>query len=137
MRALRSLFERLQRGPTPTSRSTRQDLDEIRASIIKNLERILNSRAGMSAACESYGIPDMTQIVRGIPERRLEIEQALARCIEEYEPRLTHIEVRHDIENKTPMVACFQVHAAISTGKTAEEVWFDTVVVSSGRVRLR
>ena len=110
--------------------------DALRQSILQNLERILNSRAGMSIACESYGIPDLTQIVNGVPERAREIEKALEKCIREYEPRLTHVEVEHVPNAHGPMTACFKVRAGVSSGKSTEDLWFETVVVSSGRVRL-
>lgn len=111
-------------------------VDILRESIIANLERILNSRAGMSLACETYGIPDLTQIVNGVPERARDIERALEKCIREYEPRLTFVEVEHVPDSHGPMTACFKVRAAISKGKSAEEIWFETVVLSSGRVKL-
>jgi type VI secretion system protein len=110
--------------------------DTLRASILQNLERILNSRAGCSPACESYGIPDLTQIVNGVPERAREIERAMEDCIRQYEPRLTFVEVEHVPETHGPLTACFRVRAAASIGRTAADLWFDTVVVSSGRVRL-
>lgn len=97
---------------------------------------ILNSRAGMSQACESYRIPDLTQIVNGVPERGCEIERALEQCIRQYEPRLKHIEVEHAPDTHGPMTACFKVRAAAATGENDEALWFEAVVVPSGWVRL-
>lgn len=136
MRSSSSLFQRLQRGTGPKGSATDRDPDALRSSILQNLERILNSRAGMSAACEAYGIPDLTQIVNGVPERAREIERALEQCIRQYEPRLTYVEVEHVPDAYGPMTACFKIRAAASSGKGGEDLWFDTVVVSSGRVRL-
>lgn len=136
MRAARSLFARLHRE-RGQSRAISDSADEsLRHSILQNLERILNSRAGMSVACEMYGIPDLTQIVNGVPERAREIERALEQCIRHYEPRLHHVEVVHVPDAHGPMTACFKIRAAASSGKSAEDLWFETVVVSSGRVRL-
>lgn len=133
---MRTLFERLQQDRTPQPVFTEQQEATLRSSILQNLERILNSRAGMSQACETYGIPDLTQIVNGVPERARDIERALEQCIRQYEPRLTQVEVEHIPDAHGPMTACFKVRAAASTGKSAEDLWFETVVVSSGRVRL-
>jgi type VI secretion system protein len=136
----RSLFERLRRVPTSASigHVTTHDLDDLRRSVIANLERILNSREGMSLGCASYGLPDLTQIVNGVPERAREIEQSIERCIKMYEPRLSQsqIEVEHVPNAHGPMTACFRIRASVHAGKSAEEVWFETVVVSSGRVKL-
>lgn len=131
-----SILERLQPGRPQTVLDGATSLDLLRNSILQNLERILNSRAGMSQACDGYGIPDLTQIVNGVPERAREIERALEECIRTYEPRLTQVEVEHVPDAHGPMTACFKVRAAASTGKSAEDIWFETVVVSSGRVRL-
>lgn len=136
MPATRTLFERLRRAPIPTGHFTDQDLDDLRLSIIRNLERILNSREGMALACASYGLPDLTQIVNGVPERAREIEQSIALCIKEHEPRVSQIEVEHVPNAHGPMTACFRIRASVHAGKSAEEVWFETVVVSSGRVKL-
>lgn len=136
MRTSNLLFERLTSAPRPATAEAAPNLEVLRTSILKNLERILNSRAGMSPACDGYGIPDLTQIVNGVPERARDIERALEQCIRQYEPRLTHVEVEHVPDAHGPMTACFKVRAAASTGKSAEDLWFETVVVSSGRVRL-
>ena len=136
MRTTRSLFERLRRAPIPTGHFTDHDLDDLKLSVIRNLERILNSREGMSQACVNYGLPDLTQIVNGVPERAREIEESLERCIKEFEPRISQVEVEHVPNAHGPMTACFRIRASVHNGKTAEEVWFETVVVSSGRVKL-
>lgn len=136
MPATRSLFERLRRVPTAAFHSTDQDLDDLRLSIIRNLERILNSREGMAPACASYGLPDLTQIVNGVPERAREIEASIERCIKEYEPRIVQVEVEHVPNAHGPLTACFRIRASAQAGKSAQEIWFETVVVSSGRVKL-
>lgn len=136
MHASRSLFARLCCKDPGAVGPEEQTISHLRSSILQNLERILNSRAGMSQACETYGIPDLTQIVNGVPERARDIERALEQCIRQYEPRLTQVEVEHVPDAHGPMTACFKVRAAASTGKSAEDLWFETVVVSSGRVRL-
>ena len=136
MPATRSLFERLRRAPVTTGHITEHDLDDLRLSIIHNLERILNSREGMAPACATYGLPDLTQIVNGVPERAREIEESIERCIKAHEPRVAQVEVEHVPNAHGPMTACFRIRASVHAGKSAEEVWFETVVVSSGRVKL-
>lgn len=130
------LLQRLNRAASKDRGLAASEQDVLRSSILQNLERILNSRAGMSLACDGYGIPDLTQIVNGVPERAREIERALEDCIRLYEPRLTQVEVEHVPNAHGPMTACFKVRAAASSGKSDEDIWFETVVVSSGRVRL-
>lgn len=137
MTSSRSLVDRLRSPSTSSESQGGHSLDELRKSVCNNLERILNSRAGMAPACSSYGLPDFSQIVNGVPARARDIEDSLRRCIAEYEPRIRHIEVQHVPDAHGPMTACFRIRASVVGGKNAEEIWFETVVVSSGRVRLK
>ena len=136
MPATRSLLERLRRGAAAAGRLSEHDLDDLRMSIVGNLKRILNSREAMAQACESYGLPDLMQIVNGVPERAREIEAAIERCIKEHEPRVSQVAVQHIPNAHGPMSACFGIRASVQAGKTGEEVWFETVVTASGRVKL-
>lgn len=136
MSASTCLLQRLSRATSKDQGLPGSEQDVLRASILQNLERILNSRDGMSLTCDKYGIPDLTQIVNGVPERVNEITRALEECIRTYEPRLTQVKVEHVPNAHGPMTACFKVRAAASSGKSDEDLWFETVVVSSGRVRL-
>lgn len=135
-----ALFERLRLGEGKTGRqgrSSERQVEETLLSVCANLERILNSRAGMAAACPRYGLPDFVEIVRGIPQRARELEDELKRCIVRYEPRVTDVSVEHVEHPDQPLSACFRIRAALVAGKSGEEVWFETVVERSGRVRLQ
>lgn len=137
MVSTRSLLNRLRSEPPPLlDQHASHDSDTLRNSICENLRRILNSRAGMSQACPTYGIPDFSQIVSGVPERARDVEDALRKCILEFEPRIHKVEVTHVPDAHGPMTACFMVRASVKSGRGAEEVRFETLVVSSGRVEL-
>lgn len=72
----RGLFDRLDTG----SRA----VDETE-SIIAHLQALLNARS----------VVDLTDLVHTLPEGMGRVELALRRAVERYEPRLTHVSVRH------------------------------------------
>lgn len=139
----KSLFERLK---APQGGNTRAQLmreyeryesnDETLKSITNNLSRLLNSRQGQSSACLDYGILDVTQIIYGLEESEDAAERAIQRCIEQYEPRLTRIRVKRVEDPTRPLSVSFVVSARLVSDKSQTDVWFETMVSSSGRVRV-
>lgn len=110
--------------------------DETLKSITNNLTRLLNSRQGQSSACLDYGILDVTQIIYGLEESEDAAERAIQRCIEQYEPRLTRIRVKRVEDPTRPLSVSFVVSARLVSDKSQLDVWFETMVSSSGRVRV-
>jgi type VI secretion system protein len=136
----RSLFERLRREGGTSSRPARSrsfDIAEQCDSIRVSLERLLNSRQGMSLACPSYGLPELGELVLNVPERSREVESVIARCIAEFEPRLTDVEVAYLEDPQHPLVARFRINGRCVSGKRDDEVRFETMVASSGRLQLK
>jgi type VI secretion system lysozyme-like protein len=115
----------------------RSNEERSQESIVGNLERILNSHAEMSTACASFGIPELAQQLRMMPERCHEFAQSLARTVEEHEPRLTRIEVTHRAESGTPLTARFELRARLRAAPEPGELRWEAVIFASGRVKLR
>ena len=66
-------------------------------SIIDNLNRIFNTRDGSIPHLKWYGLPDITEIYKKMPESIEELKLAIRKTIEKYEPRLKNIKViQHD-----------------------------------------
>lgn len=139
----RALFERLsaprggsQRGQLMREYERHESLDEVLKSVTSNLIRLLNSRQGQSPACLDYGILDVTQIIYGLEESEDAAERAIQRCVELYEPRLTKVRVKRVEDPSRPLTVCFLVTARLVSEKSQADVWFETVVASSGRVKV-
>lgn len=139
----RSLFERLKSSQGGQARVSlmreyerHESHDQTLHSILNNLNRLLNSRQGQSQACIDYGILDVTQIIYGLEESEDAAERAIQRGIELYEPRLTRVRVKRVEDPSRLLSVCFLVSARLVTEKSQADVWFETVVASSGRVRV-
>lgn len=136
MHARRSLLERLRPESPQRTHSRARDADELRRSIGANLDRILNSREGMAPACTDYGFVDLTQLIHGLPERARELEEALARCVQQFEPRLADVRVEHRPDAEGALTACFRIRAALFAGGDRRDLFYQTTVDPSGRVRI-
>ena len=62
-------------------------------SVLDNMQRILNCRAGTLAHLPDYGLPDMTHILQGMPGTAHQLMDTLSAVLLNYEPRLKRIEV--------------------------------------------
>lgn len=62
-------------------------------SVLDNMQRILNCRAGTLAHLPDYGLPDMTKILQGMPGTAHELMGTLSVVLIKYEPRLKKIAV--------------------------------------------
>ncbi|AYN27040.1 type VI secretion system baseplate subunit TssE [Buttiauxella sp. 3AFRM03] len=67
--------------------------DQVILSVLDNMQRILNCRAGALAHLPDYGLPDMTTILQGMPGTAHELMRTLSDVLLKYEPRLKKIEV--------------------------------------------
>ena len=62
-------------------------------SVLDNMQRILNCRAGTLAHLPDYGLPDMTKILQGMPGTANQLITTLSAVLLKYEPRLSRINV--------------------------------------------
>ena len=62
-------------------------------SVLDNMQRILNCRAGALAHLPDYGLPDMTSILQGMPGTAHQLMSTLSAVLLKYEPRLKSLSV--------------------------------------------
>lgn len=91
----RGLFDRIGTAPEnrsgpSTKRSKRFLVDSIRA----HLESLLNCTQGDCLTAPDYGVVDLTDLLRDLPDSIGLLRQTLQRTIERYEPRLKSVRVR-------------------------------------------
>lgn len=67
--------------------------DQVILSVLDNLQRILNTRAGSIAHIPDYGLPDMTRILQGMPGTAHQLLSTFSTVLLKYEPRLKRINV--------------------------------------------
>jgi type VI secretion system protein len=67
--------------------------DQYILSILDNLQRILNSRAGSLSHLPGYGLPDMGLILQALPGAAHGLMQTMADILLAYEPRLITVTI--------------------------------------------
>ena len=67
--------------------------NQVILSVLDNMQRILNCRAGTLAHLPDYGLPDMTKILQGMPGTAHQLITTLSAVLLKYEPRLNRINV--------------------------------------------
>ncbi|WP_297207277.1 type VI secretion system baseplate subunit TssE [uncultured Pluralibacter sp.] len=67
--------------------------NQVILSVLDNMQRILNCRAGTLAHLPDYGLPDMAKILQGMPGTAHELMSVLSGVLLKYEPRLKRVSV--------------------------------------------
>ncbi|EPO5088321.1 type VI secretion system baseplate subunit TssE [Enterobacter hormaechei] len=67
--------------------------NQVILSVLDNMQRILNCRAGTLAHLPDYGLPDMTKILQGMSGTAHQLITTLSAILLKYEPRLSRINV--------------------------------------------
>jgi type VI secretion system protein len=132
-----SLLERIAGGTAPNAgryqTTTAEDPQALMQSVQRNLNRLLNSRHGMSEAAPDYGLPALTDMVAGSPAYLLRVQEAIRVAIEKYEPRLTRVRVSHQASEGDQRNLVFRVDAVMVGRGGEHRVWYETAVSPAGR----
>jgi len=62
-------------------------------SIMDHLNRMFNTREGSLPHLKGYGLPDISEIYRKMPHGIQELQAAIKKTVEVYEPRLVNVKV--------------------------------------------
>ncbi|MEN4977844.1 type VI secretion system baseplate subunit TssE [Erwinia billingiae] len=107
--------------------------NQVILSVLDNMQRILNCRAGTLAHLPDYGLPDMTQILQGLPGTAHQLMAALSGVLLKYEPRLKSIKVTM-LEQTLPGELRYAIDAEL---KGFGLVRYGTEFMPEGRVLIR
>ncbi|CAD5880425.1 type VI secretion system baseplate subunit TssE [Escherichia coli] len=107
--------------------------EQLILSVLDNMQRILNTRAGSLKHLPDYGLPDMTNILQGMPGTAHQLMRVLSDVLLKYEPRLKRIEVVMQ-EQTQPGELRYAIDAEL---KGAGLVRYGTTFMPEGRVLLR
>lgn len=102
-------------------------------SVLDNMQRILNCRAGTLAHLPDYGLPDMTKILQGMPGTAHQLIATLSGVLLKYEPRLKSLNVTL-LEQTQPGELRYAIDAEL---KGIGLVRYGTEFMPEGRVLLR
>lgn len=67
--------------------------NQVILSVLDNMQRILNCRAGTLSHLPDYGLPDMSKILQGMPGTAHSLLTTLSDALLKYEPRLKSLNV--------------------------------------------
>lgn len=84
-----SLYEMLSghfAGGLPLESLTEED--QVILSVMDNIRRIINSRAGSLSHLPDYGLPDMSKLIQGLPGTAHNMIHVLSASLLKYEPRI-------------------------------------------------
>ncbi|MDR2263434.1 MAG: type VI secretion system baseplate subunit TssE [Enterobacter asburiae] len=107
--------------------------NQVILSVLDNMQRILNCRAGTLAHLPDYGLPDMTKILQGMPGTAHELMGTLSAVLLKYEPRLKKIVVVL-LEQSVPGQLRYAIDAEL---RGIGLVRYGTEFAPEGRVLLR
>ena len=62
-------------------------------SIMDHLNRLFNTRQGSLSHLDDYGLPDISEVYRRMPDGIEDLRDAVRRAVERYEPRLKRVRV--------------------------------------------
>jgi type VI secretion system protein len=98
-------------------------------SIMDHLSRLFNTREG-SLHLEGYGLPDISEIYRKMPHGIEELQKAIKRTVEKYEPRLIKVKVTPRETDPKDFRLVFILSAELAAGGGL--VRFQTTFTSTG-----
>lgn len=107
--------------------------NQVILSVLDNMQRILNCRAGTLAHLPDYGLPDMTKILQGMPGTAHQLMGTLSDVLLKYEPRLKKITVVM-LEQSVPGELRYAVDAEL---KGIGLVRYGTEFMPEGKILLR
>ncbi|QFQ09418.1 type VI secretion system baseplate subunit TssE [Enterobacter sichuanensis] len=107
--------------------------NQVILSVLDNMQRILNCRAGTLAHLPDYGLPDMTKILQGMSGTAHELMGTLSAVLLKYEPRLKKIDVVL-LEQTIPGELRYAIDAEL---RGIGLVRYGTAFMPDGRVLIR
>ena len=133
-----SLLTRLQHAadPNSTERHTWRDSD-VESAVSAHLSRMLNTRQGSCLTCPDYGLIEVSEVLYDFPDAVGIMQRAIKNSIQQYEPRLKNVQVRH-LKNEAgnEMILPFEITAQLQLPDgSRQSLRFSTNVDGSGNVK--
>ena len=136
---MRSLMDRLVDAPLPEDGGRRVSLQDMRTSVSRDLEHLLNTRSEGArlipdafkecrASSLTYGILDFSSYSLLSPHDRDRIRRSLEQAIGLHESRLTRVRVTLEPQRELDRALRFRVDALLELGEDGEKVQFDAVL---------
>jgi len=103
-------------------------------SVMDNIERILNSRAGAIKHMPDYGLPDMSTIFKALPSSAYILMRAIEHTLLTYEPRISSIDINIEEKNNDAMVLAYELICHLKEGGLVK---YGTYFMPDGKALLK
>lgn len=131
------LLERISSWEKEPKRRAKEDPKRIIDSVLRHLQRILNTRRGNVPIAADYGMPDFTSFRHADSDSLREFERAIRQTIQKYEPRLNAIRARLIPQDEDLLSLRFQIVATLVIENQKEPVLFESVVDADGKITIK
>ncbi|HEX8595556.1 MAG TPA: type VI secretion system baseplate subunit TssE [Pseudomonas sp.] len=102
-------------------------------SVLDNLQRILNSRAGTLSHLPDYGLPDMGLILQGLPASAHGLMKSMNTTLRKFEPRLAKVDIQ-----LLPQVQPGHLEYALNIEfRGGKQMTFGTTLAPEGKLLVR
>ena len=131
------LTERIRSWKQAPERRGGQDPKRMIDSIIRHLERMLNTRQGSVLIADDYGVPDFTDSGSGFSDTIRDLERTLRATIQKYEPRLESLRVKFIPSEGNTLAVNFQITGRVILEDKKNPVTFQSSMDSDGKFSIR
>jgi type VI secretion system protein ImpF len=124
--------------PAEPPRSRQQNLRELKQSVRRDIECLLNARCftydldenleELNSSVAVYGLPDLTGVSAKDPSEQNRMTASIERAIELFEPRFINVRVNLEPVSNVDKQLRFRIEASLDLEPTPEPVVFDTVL---------
>ena len=130
-----TLLERLADPKKEERRTIRENTQQLADSVMRHLQRLLNTRQGHVPIQPEYGMPDFTDCAESLPETLDKVRRAIKNSIEKFEPRLRRVRITH-MPSEDSLNLHFGITGQLVTGKERISAFFSTKVSPSGNAQV-
>ncbi len=123
--------------PNSLERHTYRDND-VELAVTTHLARMLNTRQGSCLTCPDYGLIEVSEVLYDFPDAIGIMQRAIKNSIQQYEPRLKNVQVRHiKSDDASDMTLQFEISAQLNLPDgRRQSLRFSTAVDQSGNVKV-
>ena len=109
------------------------------ASVMRHLQKILNTRQGSAPIDDDYGMPDFTDLAATFSSESVrDLSRSIKVVINKYEPRLSSVQVEAMPHGQHVLELHFKIEGKLEIGDQVEvPVAFDTYVNPDGRIQIK
>jgi type VI secretion system protein len=131
-----SLLARIRKPELSTVRRTISDR-EMRDSILDHLKMMVSTRQGTMLTAPDYGICDVSEMVHAFPDAIAMMARSIRHTIQNYEPRLTNVQVKHIPNDTGDLTLRYEVAATVVVDGHKTGVKFQTALDPSRKLTIK